>query len=179
MIKISINGNRSDIAGYISYYSAKEIAPLLEIEEKEIVFESAVVDYFAFGDVDFATKVEALVTITDNHAMHIGEINDILAKYLSGFVSEFDIRYQIIDSNLVYSFKVANKHECDCEDDCECGCHHDHCHCHHEEEHCGCGCHEGKECTCEDDCECGCHEGKECTCDDDCECHKGECHCKH
>jgi len=165
MIKISVNGNRSDIAGYISYYSSKEIAPLLEIEEKEIVYESAVVDYFAFGDVDFSTKVETIVTITDNYSDRIGEINDILAKYLSGFVSEFDIRYQIIDSNLVYSFKVASKHECDCDDDCECGCHHEHCSCKEHEE--------------DNHCECGCHEGKECDCDDDCECHKGACHCKH
>ena len=49
MIKINVNGNRSDIAGYISYYSSKEIAPLLEIDEKDIVYESAVVDYFAFA----------------------------------------------------------------------------------------------------------------------------------
>lgn len=149
MIKISINGNRSDIAGYISYYSSKEIAPLLEIDEKEIVYESAVVDYFAFGDVDFSTKVEAIVTLTDNYAEHIGEINDILAKYLSGFVSEFDIRYQIIDSNLVFSFKVApgKQHECDCHGDC--GCH-------------------GHECECDDEHECDCHEHE-------CGCH--HCHC--
>jgi hypothetical protein len=60
MIKISVNANRSDIAGYISYYSCKEIAPLLEIDEKEIIYETAVVDYFAFGDVDFSTKVETI-----------------------------------------------------------------------------------------------------------------------
>ena len=149
MIKISINANRSDIAGYISYYSCKEIAPLLEIDEKEIVYESAVVDYFAFGDIDFSTKVEAVVTISDNYAQHIGEITDILAKYLSGFVSEFDIRYQIIDSNLLYSFKVTPaKHECNCKDH-ECGCEHGHCDCHEDE------------CDCDDnqhECHCGhCH----------------------
>ena len=149
MIKISVNANRSDIAGYISYYSCKEIAPLLEIDEKEIVYESAVVDYFAFGDIDFSTKVEAVVTITDNYAHHIGEITDILAKYLSGFVSEFDIRYQIVDSNLLYSFKVAPaNHECNCKDH-ECGCEHGHCDCHEDE------------CDCEDEqhqCHCGhCH----------------------
>ena len=124
MIKISVNANRSDIAGYISYYSAKEIAPILEIEEKEIVYESAVVDYFAFGDIDFNTKVETIVTITDNYIEHIGDINDILAKYLSGFVSEFDIRYQIIDSNLLYSFKVAPRKQNDDEEH-ECHCHHE------------------------------------------------------
>ena len=152
MIKISVNANRSDIAGYISYYSGKEIAPLLEIDEKEIVYESAVVDYFAFGDIDFATKVETVVTISDNYVEHIGAINDILAKYLSGFVAEFDIRYQIIDSNLIYSFKVADHNECHC--------HEDGCHCH---------CHEEGECHC-DDGECHCHE-EGCHCDD------GECHC--
>lgn len=143
MIKISLNANRSDIAGYISYYSCKEIAPVLEIDEKEIVYESAVVDYFSFGDIDFSTKVEALVTLTDNHAQHIGEINDILAKYLSGFVTDFDIRYQIIDSNLVYSFKVApSKTHCNCHDDCGCDCEgEDHeCHCHEDHE---CHCHDG------------------------------------
>ena len=170
MIKISINANRSDIAGYISYYSCKEIAPLLEIEEKEIVYESAVVDYFAFGDIDFSTKVEAKVTLTDNYASFIGDINDILAKYLSGFVSEFDIRYEIIDSNLVYSFKVAGSEE-DHEHECGCGCHG-----HHEHE---CHCHDG-ECECDHEHECHCHDG-ECECDheDECHCHDGECECKH
>ena len=145
MIKISLNANRSDIAGYISYYSCKEIAPLLEIEEKEIVYESAVVDYFAFGDIDFSTKVEAVVTLTDNHVEHIGEINDILAKYLSGFVTEFTIRYQIVDSNLVYSFKVAPS-KCHCNDGCSCHEHEHECNCHEE----SCSCHEH-------DHECGCH----------------------
>lgn len=154
MIKISVNANRSDIAGYISYYSCKEIAPILEIDEKEIVYETAVVDYFAFGDIDFSTKVETIVTITDNYVEHIGEINDILAKYLSGFVSEFDIRYEIVDSNLLYSFKVASKeHECTCGDDCHCG------------NDCDCGCHE-HECNCkEDNHECQCHD------------HEHHCHC--
>lgn len=164
MIKISVNANRSDIAGYISYYSCKEIAPLLEIDEKEIVYESAVVDYFSFGDIDFSTKVETVVTISDNYAEHIGEINDILVKYLSGFVSEFDIRYEIVDSNLLYSFKVAPS-KCHCgDDDCSCG---DECHCH--EEHHECHCHEdGHECHChEEHHECHCHEDEH------------ECHCNH
>lgn len=174
MIKISVNANRSDIAGYISYYSCKEIAPLLEIEENEIIYETVNVDYFAFGDVDFSTKVETVVTISDNFIDHIGEINDILAKYLSGFVSEFDIRYEIINSNLIYSFKVASSHECHCSDDC--------------------GCKEGKECTCQDchcddECQCGddcnCHHDHDCNCQENCECHHDEesgcnnhqCHC--
>ena len=149
MIKISVNANRSDIAGYISYYSGKEIAPLLEIDEKEIVYESAVVDYFAFGDIDFTTKVETVVTISDNYVEHIGSINDILAKYLSGFVAEFDIRYQIIDSNLIYSFKVAEHNECHCHEEGECHCHED-----------GCSCGEG-ECHCHDE-ECHCHSDDKC-----------------
>ena len=152
MIKISVNANRSDIAGYISYYSCKEIAPLLEIDEKEIVYETAVVDYFSFGDIDFSTKVETIVTITDNYVEHIGTINDILAKYLSGFVTEFDIRYEIVDSNLLYSFKVAPRKN-------DCGCKH------------------GQECTCGDDCNCN----DECHCDDECKCHNEKhehhCHC--
>jgi hypothetical protein len=150
MIKISVNANRSDIAGYISYYSCKEIAPLLEIDEKEIVYESAVVDYFAFGDIDFSTKVETVVTISDNYAQHIGDINDILAKYLSGFVSEFDIRYEIIDSNLLYSFKIASSK-------CECG---DECHCHEDGHECHCN-EDGHECHCHEEHECHCHECKE------------------
>ena len=160
MIKISVNANRSDIAGYISYYSAKEIAPILEIEEKEIVYESIVADYFAFGDVDFSTKVETVVTISDNYSNFIGEINDILTKYLSGFVTEFDIRYEIVDSNLIYSFQVAQSHECHCGEDCECGC--------NEGEECSCHCHDH-------DCDCHNHdhEGHECHCHDhDCKCHK-------
>ncbi len=153
MIKISVNANRSDIAGYISYYSCKEIAPLLEIDEKEVVYESAVVDYFSFGDIDFSTKVETLVTLTDDYAEHIGEINDILAKYLSGFVTEFTIRYQIIDSNLVYSFKVApskchcNEEGCSCnEHDHDCNCNEKGCSCHEHEHECGCHhCHSDEE----------------------------------
>lgn len=152
MIKITVNANRSDIAGYISYYSCKEIAPLLEIDEKEIIYETPVVDYFAFGDIDFSTRVETVVTISDNYAQHIGEINDILAKYLSGFVSEFDIRYEIIDSNLLYSFKVASKKECECGDECHCG---DNCQCDHHEGECECGHHH---CHCDDECDCHNHE---------------------
>ena len=164
MIKISVNANRSDIAGYISYYSAKEIAPLLDIDEKEIIYEASVIDYFAFGDVDFNTKVETVVTISDEYASKMDEIADILAKYLSGFVSEFTIRYEVIDSNLIYAYKVEGKphHEC------ECGCEHDHedCHC-HEHEH-ECHCHDGEECTCGDECHCD----DECHCGEDCNCHK-------
>lgn len=149
MIKISVNANRSDIAGYISYYSCKEIAPLLEIDEKEIIYETAVVDYFAFGDIDFSTKVETKVTISDNYIPYIADICDILAKYLSGFVSEFDIRYEIVDSNLIYSYKVAEKKKCDCDDE-ECHCDEHHCHCSDE-----CECH-NEECDCDDE-ECHCH----------------------
>ena len=173
MIKISINGNRSDIAGYISYYSSKEIAPLLEIDEKDIVYESAVVDYFAFGDVDFNTKVEALITISNEYIGSMEEIANILAKYLSGFVSEFTIRYEIVDTNLIFAYKVegapskgchCHDHDgCHCEEDDECHCH-DGCHCEDDECHCHDGCH------CEDD-ECHCHDGEECKCGDNCTCH--------
>jgi len=159
MIKISVNANRSDIAGYISYYSAKEIAPLLDIDEKEIVYEASVIDYFAFGDVDFNTKVETVVTISDDYTSKMNEIADILAKYLSGFVSEFDIRYEVVDSNLIYSYKVEGNphHECDCD------CNHD-----HEGEHCHCHCDDEHECHCNEECEC---EG-ECHCEEGCNCHK-------
>ena len=80
MIKISINGNRSDIAGYISYYSSKEIAPLLDVEESEIVYETVVADYFAFGDVDMNTKVEALITISNDYVSYIDDLSEIIAK---------------------------------------------------------------------------------------------------
>ena len=167
MIKISINGNRSDIAGYISYYSSKEIAPLLEIDEKEIIYESPVVDYFAFGDIDLNTRVEATVTIGNEYVAHMDEISDILAKYLSGFVSEFYIRYEIIDTSSIYAYKVEGK-PCHCEDDdCECSEHT--CHCHDNEEECKCGGHHEHKCNCK--------EGEECTCGDDCECDEG-CNCK-
>lgn len=168
MIKISINANRSDIAGYISYYSSKEIAPLLEIDEKEIIYEAPVVDYFAFGDVDFNTRVEATVTIGNEYVPHMDEISDILAKYLSGFVSDFYIRYEIVDTSLIYAYKVEGKPchdgECDCGD--ECHCHDEGCHCHDE----GCHCHDEK-CGCGE--ECHCHEG-ECDCGDECHCHDKE-----
>ena len=174
MIKISINGNRSDIAGYISYYSSKEIAPLLEIDEKEIIYEAPVVDYFAFGDVDFNTRVEATVTIGNEYVPHMDEISDILAKYLSGFVSEFYIRYEIIDTSLIYAYKVEGKPCHHHEDGCGCGCHHeDECDCEDHDCHCnedGCGCKEH-------DHTCGCKEGKECTCGDHCEC-DDDCACK-
>ncbi len=178
MIKISINANRSDIAGYISYYSSKEIAPLLEIDEKEIIYEAPVVDYFAFGDVDFNTRVEATVTIGNEYVSHMDEISDILAKYLSGFVSEFYIRYEIIDTSLIYAYKVEGK-PCHCHDD-GCDCEDGACHCHDD----GCDC-EGDACHCHDEgctCKehahtCGCKEGEECTCGDSCEC-GDDCTCK-
>ena len=161
MIKISVNANRSDIAGYISYYSSKEIAPLLEIDEKDIVYEASVIDYFAFGDVDFNTKVETVVTISDRYTSHMDQIAEILAKYLSGFVSEFTIRYEIVDSNLIYAYKVEGKpcdHECHCHEGAECHCDDEGgCHCHDEKCECSheCHCHEGEECSCGDECHCG------------------------
>ena len=162
MIKISINGNRSDIAGYISYYSCKEIAPLLEIDEKERVYESPVVDNFIFGDIDLNTHVEAVVTIGNEYVPFMDEISEILAKYLSGFVSEFYIRYEIIDTSLIYAYKVEGK-PCHCHDE-DCDCKEHECHCHDE----GCDCEE-HECHCHDE-GCGCKEGKECTCGDECSC---------
>ena len=122
-------------------------------DEKDIVYEASVIDYFAFGDVDFNTKVETIVTISDKFVNHMDAIADILAKYLSGFVSEFTIRYEIIDSNLIYAYKVEGKPH---DHECECGCHHDHeCHC-------------GDDCNCGDECECEHHEChcENCKCDE-------------
>lgn len=152
MIKISINGNRSDIAGYISYYSSKEIAPLLDIEESEIVYETVVADYFAFGDIDMNTKVEALITISNDFVSYIDDLSEIIAKYLSGFTPEFTIRYEIVDPTLIFAYKVQGAKEC------HCGCHHD------------------EECGCEGECHCHEHEG-ECECDGECHCHEHECDC--
>lgn len=167
MIKINVNGNRSDVIGYVSYYSCEEIADLLEINQDDIVYETVVTDYFLHGDITFETEVVVHVTITDNYFDKIQELTNILVKYVGFFTNKCKVYYDVIDSRLVYIYENKNKtKECGC----GCGCHHgeeDHeCHCHEEGHECGegceCGCHEGHEC--DENCDCGCQEGHECCC---------------
>ena len=163
MIKINVNGNRSDVIGYVSYYSCEELANLLEVNQDEIIYETTVTDYFLHGDITFETEVIVHVTLTDNYFDKIQEITNILVKYVGFFTSKCMVYYDVIDSRLVYIYENKNKtKECGC----GCGCHHeeneDGCHC-HEGDECGCHCHEeGHEC--DEDCDCGCHEGHECCC---------------
>lgn len=177
MIKINVNGNRSDIIGYVSYYSSEEIADLLEINQEEIIYETNVVDYFMHGDITFDSEIIVHVTITDNYFEHIEQLTNIIVKYVSYFTNKCQVYYDVIDSRLVYVYEVKGKkakehHGCGDE---HCCCHHHHsedcdckeheCHCHDGHE---CHCDEGKECTCGDECHCG----DNCTCGDDCKCHK-------
>ena len=160
MIKINVNGNRSDVIGYVSYYSCEEIANLLEISQEDIVYETTVTDYFLHGDITFETEVVVHVTITDNYFEHIQEITNILVKYVGFFTSKCKVYYDVIDSRLVYIYDNTGKQKKH-----ECGCH-------HHEETCGCGCHheEEHECCCGDDCHC-CDDGEEC------HCHENGCNC--
>jgi len=82
MIKINVNGNRSDIIGYVSYYSSEEIANLLGVKPEQIVYETTVVDYFMHGDITFDTDIIVHVTITDNHFDKIQELTNIIVKYV-------------------------------------------------------------------------------------------------
>lgn len=163
MIKINVNGNRSDVIGYVSYYSCEELANLLDVNQDEIIYETTVTDYFLHGDITFETEVIVHVTLTDNYFDKIQEITNILVKYVGFFTNKCKVYYDVIDSRLVYIYENKNKaKECGC----GCGCHHeeneDGCHC-HEGDGCGCHCHEeGHEC--DEDCDCGCHEGHECCC---------------
>ena len=191
MIKINVNGNRSDIIGYVSYYSSEEIANLLDIKQEEIIYETTVVDYFLHGDITFDTDIIVHVTITDNYFDKIQELTNIIVKYVGYFTNKCKVYYDVIDSRLVYVYEAKGKKQHD-EHHCCCGHHHEeeHCGCgHHHEEHCECGCEEGHECHCHEDHECHCCEGEECTCgdtchcgdnctcDDDCKCHEHECNC--
>lgn len=163
MLKINVNGNRSDIIGYVSYYSCEEIANLLGIEQDEIIYETAVTDYFVHGDISFETEVIVHVTLTDNYFDHIQSLTNIIVKYVGFFTSKCKVYYDVIDSRLVYIYDNKGKKN-------NCGCHEDHSHkccCHDHEEH-ECHCHEdGCECDCGDECDCSCHE-------DGCKCHHNE-----
>lgn len=168
MIKINVNGNRSDVIGYVSYYSCEEIANLLEISQDEIIYETTVTDYFLHGDITFETEVIVHVTLTDNYFEHIQELTNIIVKYVGFFTNKCKVYYDVIDSRLVYIYDnkgKENKHACGC------GCHHEEesheCCCGHQHEGEECCCHEGEECHCheEGDGECHCHEeGHECKC---------------
>ena len=163
MIKININGNRSDIIGYVSYYSVEELANLLNIEQEEIIYETAIVDYFLHGDITFESEVIVKVTITDNYIEKMQEITNILVKYVSFFTNKCKVYYEIIDSRLLYVYENKNKKKEVNEEDHKCSC-----------EHCDCD----DECHCED---CDCKDG-ECDCGDECHCHEHNnhhCDCKH
>ena len=161
MIKININGNRSDVIGYVSYYSCEEIANLLEISQEEIIYETTVTDYFLHGDITFETEVIVNVTLTDNYFEHIQELTNIIVKYVGFFTNKCKVYYDVIDSRLVYIYDNKNK-----EKKQGCCCHHDEhengheCHCHEEG-------HEGCCCEADGEHECHCHENG-------CECH----HCE-
>ena len=156
MIKININGNRSDIIGYVSYYSCEEIANLLEISQEEIIYETTVTDYFLHGDITFEPEIIVHVTLTDNYFEHIQELTNIIVKYVGFFTSKCKVYYDVIDSRLVYIYDNKGKKQNRAHDHGEgheCCCHHN-----HEEEH-ECHCHEeNHECHCHDDnCSCGCN----------------------
>ena len=155
MIKINVNGNRSDVIGYVSYYSCEEIANLLEINQDEIIYETNVTDYFSHGDITFETEIIVNVTLTDNYFDHIQELTNIIVKYVGFFTNKCQVYYDVIDSRLVYIYDNKSKEK-------KCCCHHDGDHecCHHDEEDHECCCHEHGE-----DHECGCSkEGHECHC---------------
>ena len=161
MIKINVNGNRSDIISYVSYYSCEEIAELLEISADEIIYETTVVDYFLHGDITFDSEVIVKVTITDNYFNYIKELTNIIVKYVGYFTNKCQVYYEVLDSRLVYLYEVKDKkqknadeyseenhcccgHHHDEEHECECGCHHDgehECECGHDHGHEGCCCH--------------------------------------
>lgn len=156
MIKININGNRSDIIGYVSYYSSEEIANLLEINANEIIYETAVVDYFQHGDITFDSEIVVKVTLTDNYLENVEKLTNIIVKYVGYFTNKCTVYYELIDSRLVYLYenkeKKSSEHEC---------------HCHHEDSN-------GHECHCHDGGSCGCEDDHECHCHDDCCCHHHE-----
>jgi hypothetical protein len=162
MLKININGNRSDIIGYVSYYSSEEIANLLGVNQDEIIYETTVTDYFMHGDITFETEVIVHVTLTDNYFDRIQELTNIIVKYVGFFTSKCKVYYDVIDSRLVYIYdNKGKKHGCGCNHEEEHCCHH-----HHEDHECHC--HEdGCECNCGDECDCSCHE-------DGCKCHHNE-----
>jgi len=157
MIKINVNGNRSDVIGYVSYYSCEEIANLLEISQEEIIYETNVTDYFLHGDITFEPEVLVHVTITDNYFEHIQELTNIIVKYVGFFTEKCKVYYDVIDSRLVYIYenkkgkgkKQDSHHK---EESHKCCCHEEghECHCNDENEEHECHCHE-------DGCGCHCH----------------------
>lgn len=158
MIKININGNRSDIISYVSYYSCGEIAELLDVSQDEIIYETEVVDYFLHGDITFENEIIAKVTITDNYSKYIEELTNIIVKYVSYFTNKCQVYFELIDSRLVYVYEVKGKNvdECDGEHCC-CHEHDEGCHCHEQgETNCNCGHHDE-----EYHCDCG-HNHCEC-----------------
>ena len=157
MIKINVNGNRSDIISYVSYYSCEELSQLLDIDQEELIYETTVTDYFLHGDITFESEVIVKITLTDNYFNYIKDITDIVVKYVSFFTNKCQVYYEVLDSRLVYVYEVKNSKKVDADEHCCC----------HEHEGCGCGHHHeaGQECHCEEEgCDCGCQSGGHCCC---------------
>ncbi len=166
MIMININGNRSDIIGYVSYYSCEEISELLGINQEDIIYETTIVDYFLHGDITFENEIIVKVTITDNYYKYVQELTNIIVKYVGYFTNKCQVYYEVIDSRLVYLYEVKGKKKKAAGEYSEECCHdheNGHCCCHHD--------HDDEECGCEEHCNCN-HKDHECTCGEDCECHK-------
>ena len=163
MIKININGNRSDIISYVSYYSCEEIADLLGVSQEEIIYETAVVDYFLHGDITFDSEIIVKVTITDNYFENIQQLTNIIVKYVGYFTNKCQVYYEVLDSRLVYLYEVKGKQNKNSDDyneeshECCCGHHHDEnheCCCSHDDENHECKCnheHGSHHCKCHEE----------------------------
>lgn len=138
MLKIKVNGNRIDMAAYLSYYAVDELVKLTGLKEEEITFEGNVNDYFVRGHMSEDVHVEVKVTMPEEYEDKIKGINKILKNYLSYFEVNYVIYYELIDEDNFFKCKTkkvkkANEHKCECEDS---DCDHENCTC--DDEDCEC-----------------------------------------
>lgn len=147
MIKIKVNGNRSDITGYLSYYSTEVISDLLEIDESEIIFESNVNDYFKHGDLSEEVYVEVKVTMPNTYKNQMNNLTNVIVKFVSYFTNSCRVYYELVNPKHIYIYRASeveeetsktHKVEIDHDHECNCGHHH---HAGEVEEH---------ECTCDE-----------------------------
>lgn len=137
MISIKVNGNRSDVAGYLSFYSSEMISELVGCKEEEITYESSVNDYFFKGDITEDIFIEVNVTMPDVFEEHIHDITNIIVKYVGFFTNKCRVYYNLIEAKNIFIYDVSKQHD-DCHD-CD----------HEEDEHEYC---EDHDCDCDEDC---------------------------
>lgn len=107
MVSIKVNGNRSDICGYLSYYSNDQVAELLGCKEDEITYESNVNDYFYKGDLREDVFLEISITMPKAYEIHIHELTSIIVKHVGIFTNKCRVYFTLIEPENIFVYDAT------------------------------------------------------------------------